>query len=71
MYETTDPKSVRALVKDIKTAVSEITLDDRSLTISVGVAAYAGKEMPMEQLFELADKALYIDKFGAKEQPDE
>ena len=68
VYETSDPKAVRRLVKDIKAAVSEIVLDDLTLSISVGTAAYAGKEMPMEQLFELADKALYIDKFGAKEQ---
>lgn len=68
VYETSDPKAVRRLVKDIKAAVSEIVLGDMTLSISVGTAAYAGKEMPMEQLFELADKALYIDKFGAKEQ---
>jgi GGDEF domain-containing protein len=59
---------VRRLVKDIKAAVSEIVLDDKIVTISVGTAAYSGKDMPMEQLFELADKALYIDKFGAKEE---
>ena len=66
VYETSDPKAVRQLVKDIKSAVSEIVLDDLTLSISVGTAAYSGKDMPMEQLFELADKALYIDKFGAK-----
>lgn len=68
VYETADPKTVRRLVKDIKAAISEIVLDDKIVTISVGTAAYAGKDMPMEQLFELADKALYIDKFGAKEE---
>ena len=58
VYETADPKSVRRLVKDIKAAISEIVLEDKNVTISVGTAAYAGKDMPMEQLFELADKAL-------------
>lgn len=71
VYETADPKAVRRLIKDIKAAVSEIVLDDMTLTISVGTAAYAGKDMPMEQLFELADKALYIDKFGAKDNTTE
>ena len=71
VYETSNPKALSQLVKDIKSAVSEIVLDDMTLTISVGTAAYAGKDMPMEQLFELADKALYIDKFGAKENTTE
>ena len=70
VYETSDSKAVRRLVKDIKAAVSEIVLGDQNITISVGTAAYSGKDMPMEQLFELADKALYIDKFGTKDEAD-
>ena len=68
VFETDNPKLVRQLVSDIKASVSEIMIEDRPLTISVGVSKYSGREMPLEQLFELADKALYIDKYSEKEQ---
>ena len=67
IFETDRPDKVEQLKNDIKVAVSELSRGrDHEVTISVGYAAYAGKKMSMETLFELADKALYIDKYGAK-----
>ena len=67
VFEASDIRMVRTLVKDIKACVAEVSIDDFRLGIGVGVAAYAGESMSQERLIELADKALYIDKFGAKE----
>lgn len=66
VFEASDYGMVRTLVSDIKACVSAVLIDDFRLGIGIGVAAYAGDSMSQEMLIELADKALYIDKFGAK-----
>lgn len=71
VFEAADIKMVRALVKKIKDCVADVSIDDFRMSIGVGVAAYAGESMSQGRLIELADKALYIDKFGAKEPPSE
>lgn len=71
VLETSDKKTLTRLVSEIKSRVSEIKIDDFVMGISVGVATYAGRNMPMEQLQELADKALYIDKFAVKDTDSE
>lgn len=71
VFEATDISAVRALVKNIKACVADVSIDDFRLGIGVGVATYAGDSMSQEMLIELADKALYIDKFGAKDTQSE
>lgn len=67
VFESPSRERVDELVSDIKNEVSLLSEErGHHMSISVGYAAYAGKNMDIETLFELADKALYIDKFGAK-----
>ena len=67
VFETQNIETVQALVKDIKSSVSEIKIDDITLSISVGYVAYDGNGMSKSMLMDLADKWLYIDKHCIKE----
>ena len=67
IFESPSKERVDELVRDIKTEVSSLSEEmNHSISISVGYTVYAGKEMNMEMLYDLADKALYIDKYGVK-----
>lgn len=67
IFESPSKERVDELVRDIKTEVSALSEEmNHSISISVGYTVYAGKGMSMEMLYDLADKALYIDKYGVK-----
>ena len=67
IFESPSKERVDELVRDIKTEVSSLSEEmNHSISISVGYTVYAGKGMSMEMLYDLADKALYIDKYGVK-----
>ena len=63
IYETRGEASVKILCEQIKETLIEDNRDlAYPLTIGVGFAKYKGADMPLDMLYDLADKALYIDK---------
>lgn len=63
IYETRGEASVKLLCDQIKETLIEDNQDlAYPLTIGVGFAKYKGADMPLDMLYDLADKALYIDK---------
>ena len=63
IYETRGEASVKLLCEQIKETLIEDNQDlEYPLTIGVGYAKYRGADMPLDMLYDLADKALYIDK---------
>ena len=63
IYETRGEASVKLLCEQIKETLIEDNRDlAYPLTIGVGFAKYKGADMPLDMLYDLADKALYIDK---------
>ena len=63
IYETRGEANVKTLCEQIKTAMIEDNSDlPYPLTIGTGYAKYRGADMSLDMLYDLADKALYIDK---------
>ena len=63
IYETRGEANVKSLCEQIKETLIEDNQDlAYPLTIGVGFAKYKGADMPLDMLYDLADKALYIDK---------
>ena len=63
IYETRGEANVKSLCEQIKETLIEDNRDlAYPLTIGVGFAKYKGADMPLDMLYDLADKALYIDK---------
>ena len=63
IYETRGEANVKSLCEQIKETLIEDNLDlGYPLIIGVGYAKYRGADMPLDMLYDLADKALYIDK---------
>ena len=71
VYEANGDSYAKKLSDEIKEAIKNETKDWKYwITISVGYAEFTGKEMTHEQLYELADAALYKDKNGADPDRD-
>ena len=67
VFESSSERRVKILCEDIKNALADETKDlSYLLTMGVGYAAYTGKEMSLESLYDRADKALYEDKDRGK-----
>lgn len=63
IYETVSEQHVKALCAEIKDSIQIHSKElAYPLTMGVGYALYKGKSMPLTELFDIADKALYEDK---------
>ena len=67
VFETNSESNVCALCREIKTSLKNETEDKRyHLSMGTGYALYTGREMSLTSLYEIADKALYEDKYRMK-----